>query len=227
VLTDILILGLARARGGAILAGMTTEPDPVTGLRWVRPIKTDGPPELDELRYADGALVRLGDVVQIDLQGSPPDAIYPESVLATFDGPLPFIRDLTPARRADFFPRHLDPDPAAVLRRRERSVCLVQPDSVEAIFSYDAEIGRFEARLFPRIGRLYSEDGVPVRDLAWQAWGRHQLGDEEYLHLDHESLHALAGAVYLVLALGPRGGPQVIGVHTVPAYEPPPDTDVP
>jgi hypothetical protein len=40
----------------------------------------------------------------------------------------------------------------------------------------------------PRIGRLHSEDGVPVFDPYWRAWGRQQLGTEEYIEFDHAQL---------------------------------------
>jgi hypothetical protein len=220
VLTDVLILGLARTRSGITVAGMTTEPDPITGLRWVRPIKQSGPLTLDDLRYDDGALVRLGDVVQMDLGESRPQPPHVENIAATFgEQPLAFIRDLTDARRAQFFPKHIDPDPAAVLVRRERSVCLVRPDEIEAIFSYDEELDRFEARIIPRIGRLYSEDGVPVADMYWRVWGRQQLGDKEFEQIDDAGLRALLGDIYLTIGLGPRGGPLILGVHTVPAYQ--------
>lgn len=219
MLTDVLILGLTRTRAGTGVAGMTTEADPVTGLRWVRPIKAGGPLTLDDLRYDDGALIRLGDVVQIDLQQPQPQPPHVENVLASFgEQPLAFIRELTDTRRAAFFPRHLDPAPADVLIHRRRSLCLVQPDTLEAIFSYDAETERFEARLMPRIGKLHSEDGVPVADLFWRAWGQQQLGEEEYLEMDDAALRAAFGEMYLTLGLGPRGGPLVLGVHTVPNY---------
>lgn len=219
VLTDVLILGLTRTRSGISVAGMTTEPDPLTGLRWVRPIKAGGPLTLDDLRYDDGALVRLGDVVQLDLQEPQPQPPQIENVLATFgEQPLPFIRELTDTRRAAFFPKHLDPAPADVLIHRRRSLCLVQPETVEAVFTFDAETERFEARLMPRIGKLYSEDGVPVADLFWRLWGQQLMGEEEYLELDDAALRAAVGDIYLTLGLGPRGGPLVVGVHTVPNY---------
>lgn len=220
MLSDVLILGLARMKSGISVAGMTTDPDPVTGLRWVRPIKAGAPLTLDDLRYEDGALVRLGDVVRLDLLEPQPQPPHVENVTAAFgEQPLVFIRDLTDARRAAFFPKHLDPAPADVLRHRQRSLCLVRPDTVEAVFSYDAETERFEARLMPRIGKLYSEDGVPVADLFWRAWGRQQVGEQEFLEFDDAALREVFGEIYLTLALGPRGGPLVIGVHTVPNYE--------
>ena len=219
MLTDVLILGLTRTKSGTSIAGMTTEPDPVTGLRWVRPIKVGAPLTLDDLRYDDGALIRLGDVVQLDLGEPQPQPPHVENVTAVFgEQPLAFIRELTDARRSAFFPKHLDPAPSDVLIHRRRSLCLVQPETLEAVFSYDVETERFEARLMPRIGRLHSEDGVPVADLFWRAWGQQQLGDEEYLELDDAALREMFGEIYLTLGLGPRGGPLVLGVHTVPNY---------
>lgn len=220
MLTDVLILGLTRTRSGISVAGMTTEPDPLTGLRWVRPIKADAPLTLDDLRYDDGALIRLGDVVQLDLQQPQPQPPHVENVLATFgEQPLAFIRELTDSRRVAFFPKHLDPAPGDVLIHRRRSLCLVQPDALEAVFNYDAETERFEARLMPRVGKLHSEDGVPVADLFWRAWGQQQLAEEEYMELDDAALREMFGDIYLTLGLGPRGGPLVLGVHTVPNYQ--------
>ena len=219
MLTDVLILGMARTKSGLSVAGMTTEPDPLTGLRWVRPIKVGAPLTLDDVRYEDGSLIRLGDVVQLDLGEPQPSPPHIENVPANWgQQPPAFIRELTDARRAAFFPKHNDPSPADVLRDRQRSLCLVRPDRIEAVFSYDEETERFEARLMPRIGRLYSEDGVPVADLFWRLWGQQQLADQEYLDLDHDALHQLVGEIYITIGLGPRGGPLVLGVHTIPGY---------
>jgi hypothetical protein len=89
---------------------------------------------------------------------------------------------------------------------------------VEAVFSYDAETERFEARLMPRLGRLHSEDGVPVFDPFWLQWGRDFLGDKEFDQIDHDALRGMLGEVYLTLALNARGRAQIIGVHTIPNY---------
>jgi hypothetical protein len=221
VLSDLLVLGMARTKSGVTIAGMTTEPDPVTGLRWVRPIKASGSLTVDDIRYDDGSLIRLGDVVQLNLLQPEPTSPFVENVVAEWgQGPPAFIRELTDARRQAFFPKHIDPAPTEVLGRQPlRSVCLIRPDTVEALFSFDEETERFEARLMPRIGRLYSEEGVPAVDPYWRAWGQQQLGEEEYLEIDHDTLHGMVGDIYLVLALSARGRPQVIGVHTVPAYQ--------
>ncbi len=221
MLTDILVLGIRQAGSSYGLVGMSTEPDPTTGRRWVRPLKNGLPLTRDDLIYEGGQPVQLGDVIQLDLLEPKPEPPFTENVLANWDaGPPIFIRDLTEARRAAFFPAHVDPDPQAVLRGSpSRSVCLVRPDEVEAVFSYDAEIEQFETRLFPRIGKLKKEDGVLVYDPYWKRWCRVQLGDEEYIHYDHAELRELVGEMYLTIGLNARGGVQVLGVHTVPAYQ--------
>jgi len=219
VLTDVLVLGIAQTRSGWNIAGMTTEPDPVTVLRWVRPVKLDAPLALDDLRYEDGSMMRLGDVVRLDLQQPQPQAPHVENVAVDWGRHPPIrMRSLTDSRRRTFFPKHLDPAPADVLVRRQRSLCLVRPDNLEAIFCRDPETERFESRLILTIGRLHNEDGVPVTDPFWRIWGDQHLGSEEYLEFDQHTLQAMLGEVYVTLGLGPRGGPMVIGVHTVPAY---------
>ncbi len=214
MLTDVLVLGLARTKSGLLLAGMTTEPDPLTVLRWVRPVGVDTPLTLDHLRYEDGSVLQLGDVVRLDLQPDAPQPPYVENVLATWDGePLQRVRTLNDARRRTFFPKHLDPSPGDVLVRRQRSLCLVQPQSLTALFTRDPDTERFESRLIFNVGRLRNEDGLPVGDIFWRAWGSQQLGDEEYQEYDQEMLEAEFGPIYLTIGLGPRGGPLVMGVH--------------
>lgn len=213
MLTDVLVLGLAYTGSNLLLAGMTTEPDPVTGLRWVRPTP-DTPLTLDHLRYDDENVVQLGDVVRLDLEPAPVQPPYVEQVRINWrEEPLQRVRTLNDARRRTFFPKHLDPTPADVLARRQRSLCLLKPDHVEAVFTRDPEVARFEARLFFSVGRLRNEDGVPVRDLFWRAWGSEQLGDDEYREFDQAALDEHFGELYLTIGLGPRGGPLVIGVH--------------
>jgi hypothetical protein len=220
VLTDVLVLGIGRTRRGWSLAGMTTERDSVTVLRWVRPIKRDVPLTIDDLRYGDGSLIRLGDVVRLDLQEPQSQPPHIENVITNWDAHPPTrVRSLNAERYQNFFPKHLDPAPADVLVRRQRSLCLVRPDTLEAVFARDPETERFEARLIITIGRLHNEDGLPVADPFWRALGEQQLGDEEYLEWDQHTLQTMYGKIYLVCGLGPRGGPMVLGVHSVPPYQ--------
>ena len=39
---EILMLAVTKMLAGVCIAGMTTEADPVSGLRWVRPVREGG-----------------------------------------------------------------------------------------------------------------------------------------------------------------------------------------
>ncbi len=220
-MSDLLLLAMSRLPGGGVsIAGMTTEPDPVTGLRWVRPI-THKALTLEDLRYADGALPQLGDVLALELGDAVPEPPYIENVtvLQGFT-PTRRIRSLSAAKRLPFFSTHLDPAPEEILRStRSRSLCLVKPDDVVATFSLDEETGVYEARLVVHIGRLHSSDqGVLVTDLYWRAWGRHMLGDEPFAEFDAAALREQWGELFVVIGLNRKGAPVVVGVHPAQGY---------
>ncbi len=218
--TDVLVLAVARQPGGLMIAGMTTERDPVTGLRWVRSALST-PLSLEDLRYADGTIVRPGDVVRMEAQGAEAPPPHQESVVLDFEAqPVERVRQLTEERRAGFFPAHLDTDPAAVLRERTRSLCLVRPDYAHAVISYDEDTGRFETRIALVAGKLRSnEEGIAVGDIYWRAMARTWLGDEPYIEVDDTDLQARLGDMYLVIGLNRKSNPLILGVHTVPPYE--------
>ncbi len=61
---DLLILAVTKMLGGVCIAGMTGEPDPVTGLCWVRPIREFGHVLLGDITtpgQAGPAAVRRGE----------------------------------------------------------------------------------------------------------------------------------------------------------------------
>ncbi len=220
-MTDLLLLAMSRLPGGGVsIAGMTTEADAVTGLRWVRPI-THKALTLEDLRYADSTLPRLGDVLAIELGEAVPEPPYIENVTVQQGfTPTRRIRSLTTAKRLSFFSTHLDPAPEEILRpSRSRSLCLVKPDEVEATFSLDEETGVYEARLVLHIGRLHSsEQGVLVTDLYWRAWGRQMLGDEPFVEFDAAALREQLGDLFVVIGLNRKGAPVVVGVHPAHGY---------
>jgi hypothetical protein len=219
--TDVLVLAVARQGSGLVLAGMTTERDPKTGLRWVRPIPPEGRFDPEMLHYEDGSLVRPGDVVRLPL-GAPEAAIpHVENVPVELDDqPLQRVRRLTPERREAFFVDHLDQSPTDVLRDRSRSLCLVRPDFVHAIISFDEETGRFDTRLALMVGKLRSNDeGIFVSDVYWRALMHAWLGDQEYMEVDDNELQSRLGDMYVVIGLGRKANPLILGVHTVPEYE--------
>jgi hypothetical protein len=218
--TDLLILAVARLAGGLTIAGMTTERDEKTGLRWARPIPEGGVWAPDDLRYGDGSLVQPGDVVRMALGVPQPAPPFIENVPVSLQvRPLERIRRLAAERRTAFFDEHLDQAPAEVLRERTRSLCLIRPDFVHAIVSCDSETGKFETRLALMVGRLKSnEEGIAVTDIYWRAFMRTWLGDEEYLEIDDSELLSRLGELYAVVGLGRKAGPVILGVHTVPEY---------
>jgi len=230
---EVLILAMTKMLSGICTAGFTREPDPVTGLRWVRPVRKFDTLLPGDMTDAEGRLVRCCDVVELNLIQPRPDPPHVEDWLTDFVHHRPrLLRRLEGDKRATFFPQYLDRAPEDVLVHHTRSLCLVQPEQVWARFSLDVYSGKYEARmgfLLPGEAnrhRAASSSGVSVTDLDWRALGRTWLGEKGgRLTLDHDELFERLGAeaIYLALGLGRkwRGEywPLVIGVHTVPNYE--------
>jgi hypothetical protein len=55
---EILVLAVTKMLGGVCIAGMTVEPDPITGLRWVRPIREHGHVLLGDITTLDNKALR-------------------------------------------------------------------------------------------------------------------------------------------------------------------------
>jgi hypothetical protein len=218
---------------GICTAGFTHEPDPVTGLRWVRPIRDFDTIQPGDMTDAGGRQVQCCDVIELNLLEPRPDPPHVEDWRTDFVRRRPrLLRRLEGEKRTDFFPKHLDRAPEDVLVHHTRSLCLVQPEQVWASFSLDRYSGKYEARMgFLLTGDLNqypaaSPRGVSVTDLRWHALGRIWLGEEgRHLRLSQEALceRLDAEAIYLAVGLGRkwqgRYWPLVIGVHVVPDYE--------
>ncbi len=234
-LQEVLVLAMTEMRSGICTAGLTMKPDPVTGLRWVRPVREFDTVQPGDMTDAHGRAVQCCDVVELKLVEPRPDPPHVEDWLTDFVRHRPrLLRRLEGEKRADFFGKYLDQAPEEVLVDHSRSLCLVEPECVWAHFSLDAYSGKYEARLGFSLGgdadhpRAVSPRGVPVTDLKWRAAGRFWLGVEGgTLPLDHHSLleHLGAEALYLAVGLSRRWRgvcwPLVVGVHVVPDYEVP------
>jgi len=198
---EILILAMTRMRSGICTAGFTREPDPVTGLRWVRPVRDFGTVLRGDMTDAGGRLVQCSDVVELNLVAPHPDPPHVEDWLADFVHSRPrLLRRLEGDKRGRFFTGHLDRAPEDVLVHYTRSLCLVQPERIWARFSLDTYSGRYEARMgFVLPGkanhpRATSQRGVPVTDLKWRALGREWLGEKGgVLELTQNAIYALPG----------------------------------
>jgi hypothetical protein len=231
-ITEVLLLAVTKMLGGLCIAGMTTEPDPVSQLRWVRPVPEFGHVLLGDVTTAEGQVLRPFDVVEFCLIQPRPDPPHAEDWVVDFVHPRPRVaRRLEGQRRADFLARYLDREPGQVLRLKERSLCLVKPDWVKGNFRLDRYSGRFDAHLGFGLGRQrytgsHAKGGLPVTDLKWRALGRAWLPAEEgWVDFDGGDLEARYGVEEVYLALGLTRSfkgefwPIVVGVHTVPDFE--------
>lgn len=214
---DLLVLAVSRVKKGVALAGMSTEAHPITGRVWIDIVRADGPLQLSDLTFADGSLIKPGDVVRWEGLEPHPQPPFVEQWAISSTTSKQLLRHITPERYAKFLPEHLDQDPAAVLERRERSLCLIQAHEVHAMF--EREEKRFKSyMLFDLLG-LESVDETPVTDVAWRAFGQQWMQSEgvDELAFDPDDLQARFGPIYLVIGI--HGHSLLVrGVHTVPAY---------
>jgi hypothetical protein len=217
--SEVLILAVTRMRGGVCVAGMTAEHNTASGLRWVRPVKNSGGLLVGDIRYQGGALMRIGDVVGWHLGAARPDPPHVEDMLVDPVRHRPeLLRHHDTTDRARFCAGHLDRTPDDMLVHRRRSLALVRPDTVHAIWQRDPYSGHYEARLaFKTHGFSTDLRGIPATDLAWRALGRCWLGNSESLELDDAALRNRLGELFLVVGLGRefkgRNWPLVVGVH--------------
>lgn len=229
---ELLILALTRMRSGICTAGMTLEPDPVTGLRWVRPVRDFDTVLLGDMTTTAGQLLQCGDVAILNLLTPRPQPPHVEDWVTDFVRVRPRLaRRLQGDRRAQFFAEHLDHTPADVLCQHTRSLCLVQPQRVWASFTLDPESNTYEARMgFELAGdanhpRALASRGVAVTDLKWRALGRVWLGGASSLSLEHAALleRLTASSLYLAVGLSRNWAgehwPLVVGVHSVPDFD--------
>jgi hypothetical protein len=214
------------------VAGVTAEPDPVTGLRWVRPIREGGHVLLGDITTVEGQVLQPFDVAKLNLlrpHAAPP---HTEDWVTDFVRHRPCVlRRLEGERRASFLREHLDGKPQEVLDSHRRSLCLIEPDWVRGNFKLDACSGKFDARLAFGLGQRrfagsHAKGGLSVTDLKWRALGRAWLPEDGgWTEFDAGDLEARFGIreIYLVVGLtrSYRGDfwTIVLGVHALPDYE--------
>jgi hypothetical protein len=227
-----LILAVTKMLGGVCIAGMTTEPDPVTVLRWVRPVRDHGHVLLGDVTTREGEVLRPFDVAELHLVRPRPETPHTEDWIADFVQQRPrVIRYLQLDRRAAFLAEHVDRAPGDVLLTQERSLCLIKPDWVRGAFRLDGYSGQFDARIaFGLEGHEHlgsrARGGVSVTDIKWRALGRTWLPEEGgCIDSDDAGLKARLGAEEVFLVAGLTRSYQrgfwliEVGVHTIPDYQ--------
>jgi hypothetical protein len=237
---EVLIMAVTKMLSGVCTAGFVNQSHPASGLAWVRPVKEFGTLLVGDLTDAAGRLIRLGDVVTLELQQARPRPPHSEDWTCDFVYHRPrLLRQLTGERRARFLARHVDRAPDEVLGPDpSRSLCLLRPDRIWASFTLDAYSGKYEARLGFQIAgsscgeRAGSPRGLAVTDVKWRALRRRWLGEGGgRLALDGDEVARRLSVEELYLAVGlgrpyqGRTWPLVIGVHTVPDYQAAVDAD--
>jgi hypothetical protein len=229
---ETLMLAVTRMLGGVCIAGVTTEPDPVSGLRWVRPIREGGHVLPGDIITTRGVMLRPFDVVELNLLQPRPIPPHSEDWITDFVQRRPrIVRRLEGERRAKFLQKYLDTDPHQVLDCHERSLCLLKPDWIKGCFRLDAYSGKFDARLGFGLGGKrytgsYAKGGLSVTDLKWRALGRTWLPEDGgWTEFDAGDLEARLGIDEIYLAVGLTRSFRgecwriVIGVHTLPDYD--------
>jgi hypothetical protein len=229
---EILVLAVHQMLGGVGIAGMTTEKDPVTHLKWVRPVREHGHVLLGDITTAEGRVLQPFDVVPLSFLRPRPVPPHAEDWITDFVQHRPrVVRRLEGQRRADFLHKYQDTAPRDVLDCQQRSLCLVKPDWVKGNFRLDSYSGKFEARLaFGLDGCTFrgsfAQGGLSVTDLKWRALGRAWLPkDGGWTEFDAGDLETRLGIQEIYLALGLTRSYKgdcwliVIGVHTLPDYE--------
>jgi hypothetical protein len=229
---EVLTLAVTKMLGGVCIAGMTAEPDPVTGLHWVRPVRESGHVLLGDITTSDNTVLRPFDVVELHLLR--PHAIPPhtEDWITDFVRYRPrIVRRLEGERRSGFLQKYTDTDPCQVLEGQQRSLCLIKPEWVKGCYRLDSYSGHFDARLaFGLADRSYegsyAKGGLSVTDLKWRALGLAWMPEEGgWTEFEAGDLEARFGIQDIYLAVGltrsydGRCWPIIVGVHTVPDYQ--------
>ena len=229
---EVLILAVTKMQAGVCIAGMTTEPDPVTGLRWVRPVREHEHVLMGDITTLEGTVLRPFDVVEFHLLRPHPAAPHTEDWIADFVHHRPrVVRRLEDQRRADFLHKYQDTAPQQVLENQQRSLCLIKPDRLKGCFRLDSYSGQFDARLAFDLGQRsyvgsYAKGGLSVTDLKWRAMGHTWLPEDGgWTEFDAGDLETRFGIQEIYLARGltrsfeGKCWPLVVGVHTLPDYQ--------
>jgi hypothetical protein len=225
----VLILAVARTSDGLCVAGMTTDPHPLSGLRWVRPIPERGALRREDLTADGGKAIRPFDVVEFNLLRPRPLPPHIEDWIADFERDRPrIVRRLQAERRSRFLRQYCDRAPRQILEGQQRSLCLIKASCVAGSFRQHPGSASLDARLsFTVEGRAYrgsyTKGGVAVTDLQWLALAESWLPEGGgWVEFDEGMLEARLGIkeIFLVIGLNRsrrrRFEPIILGVHTVP-----------
>ena len=81
---ELLILAMTRMKSGICTAGIVAESHPESVHAWVRQVKEFGTLLLGDMTAADGQVVRVNDVVSLNLLHPRPDPVHAEDWVTDF-----------------------------------------------------------------------------------------------------------------------------------------------
>jgi hypothetical protein len=210
---------------------MTTDAHPASGLRWVRPVPERGSLCMENLTTAGGELIRPFDVVELNLLEPRPMPPHIEDWIVDFERDRPrIVRRLEGERRNGFLQKYFDAAPRQVLEGQQRSLCLINANSVTGSFRQDPNSAHLDARLSFKIeGRAYqgayTKGGLAVTDRQWLALAAGWLPESGgWTEFDMGMLEARLGVEQVFLVIGLRHSdrrrfePIILSVHTIPEY---------
>ncbi|MDO8589581.1 MAG: hypothetical protein Q7T82_21360 [Armatimonadota bacterium] len=215
---QIVVLAVTKMLSGMCLGGIS-----LTSGEWIRPVKQFGTILPGDLTYPDGGHIRPFDVVELSLSKRAPKPPHVEDWVCDFVRTRPVLIGRLDAReQEEFLKKNAEPDGLARMDKGERSLCLLDAQEPQALFSLDKYSGKYDARLhFPGLG----ERAAPVTDVKWRALGRRLTADAERVRMDCGQLMDLTGARLVYPALGlsrmyeGKFWRLIVGVHCLPDYE--------
>lgn len=244
---EVLILAITRMHSGICLAGIDLKTHrrgrfiphllakgiaPET-CHWVRPVKSNGTLQPDDLIDASGKRISNFDIVRMDLVSWQPNKPHIEDWITDFDHKKPVILNSVPEiQRGELLESLLAASPTDTLQCcPSRSLCLIKPEEIKkVIFDPGVRYGKYEARVvFNFVGEDYlgtpRSPGLPCTNLKFRALGRNLLGKSTHIiNLSSKQLKELLHLekVYFTIGLGRqykgKNWPMVLGFHTIPDY---------
>lgn len=243
----ILILAITRMHSGICLAGIDLKTHrrgrfiphllakgiaPET-CHWVRPVKSYGTLQPNDLIDASGKRISNFDAVRMNLLSWHPKAPHIEDWITDFDHKkLVILNSVPEIQRGELLDSLLDNSPNEVLQYpSSRSLCLIKPEEIKkVIFDPGVRYGKYEVRIiFNFAGQDYlgtpRSPGLPCTDLKFRALGKRLLGKSTHIiTLSGKQLKELfhLEKVYFTIGLGRqykgKNWPMVLGFHIIPDY---------
>lgn len=230
---QIVILAMTHMKTGICTAGLLLDGAGAVTGHWVRPVKKFGSLVLSDMTDSAGSVVRVGDVVELDLSVHRPVDNHVEDWVTNFAVPRPrIVRHMAGEEWARFLAESVDPQPSDVLSKKLRSLCLIRPGeaTVEIRQSDGSDL---KVHMWFTVDGLQFQSSVgnsaSVTDLEFRARARLWLAEEvpqhqsgQPLRLGPGELAARLGCTELYLSFGwsrifkDAMWPLVVGLHPLP-----------